>query len=273
MQATQALTDALQVIYREAVRSPWICLNALRDGATTDTMAHPSGHAAPVLVLGGFLSHPYYYAPFGRILGQHGYAVHYDDVFNAQPFKTHVVALGERVRRLADDAGAPVRVVGHSLGGLQAVALLLECPDAISHVIAVASPIVGGTPWRPLQRLAERVLGVHGNDTDMLRAGLEPYVGRVTTISSPHDLVAPPTVCTIAGATNVVLSTVPRRDQSLASHIGVIFMQTVVQIVLAGLARASHGAASSTSAGFVRTTETRRRSLLTATAAPIEASK
>ena len=35
----------------------------------------------------------------------------------------------------------------------------------------------------------------------------------------------------------MVLSTVPRRDESLESHIGVIFMQTVMQIVLAGLAR------------------------------------
>ena len=34
-----------------------------------------------------------------------------------------------------------------------------------------------------------------------------------------------------------MLSTVPRRDQALASHIGVIFMQTVVRIVLASLAR------------------------------------
>ena len=49
--------------------------------------------------------------------------------------------------------------------------------------------------------------------------------------------MAPPSVCTIEGATNVVLSTVPRRDESLASHIGVIFMQTVVRIVLAALAR------------------------------------
>jgi pimeloyl-ACP methyl ester carboxylesterase len=171
------------------------------------------------------------------ILGQQGYAVHYDEVFNAQPFKPHVTALGERVHRMADDAGGPVHVVGHSLGGLQAAALSIECPDAVSQVITVASPIVGGTPWRPLQRLAERVLGVRGSDTEMLRAGLEPYARRITTISSPQDLVAPPAVCTIEGATNVVLSTVPRRDESLASHIGVIFMQTVMQIVLAGLAR------------------------------------
>jgi pimeloyl-ACP methyl ester carboxylesterase len=240
MLAAQALTDALQVIYREATRSPWICLNALKDETVEDrpTTDHDG---SPVLILGGFLSHPYYYAPFGRILGQYGYGVHYDDVFNAQPFKPHVATLAERVRRLRDASGGPVRVVGHSLGGLQAAALLIECPDAISHVVTVASPIVGGTPWRPLQRLAERVLDVRGGDTEQLQDGLRPHARRVTTISSPQDLVAPPSVCTIPGATNVVLSTVPRHDESLASHIGVIFMKTVVRVVLAGLARPISG--------------------------------
>ena len=235
---TQALSDALQVIYREATRSPWICLNAFQEADARSLVPAGGDGTAPVLILGGFLSHPYYYAPFGRVLSQQGYVVHYDEVFNAQPFKPHVVTLGQRAQRLADAAGAPIRVVGHSLGGLQAAALLLECPDAIAQVVTVASPIVGGTPWRPLQRLAERVLDVSGADTDMLRAGLEPLVGRITTISSPQDLVAPPTVCTVRGATNVILTTVPRRDQVLASHIGVIFMQTVVRIVLASLARA-----------------------------------
>jgi pimeloyl-ACP methyl ester carboxylesterase len=234
---TQALSDALQVIYREATRSPWICLNALKDADTPPASPASGDGATPVLILGGFLSHPYYYAPFGRVLGQHGYVVHYDEVFNAQPFKPHVIALGERVQRLANEAGAPIRIVGHSLGGLHAAALLLECPEAIAQVVTVASPIVGGTPWRPLQRLAERVLDVRGSDTDMLRAGLAPLATRITTISSPQDLVAPPSVCTVRGASNVVLSTVPRRDEALASHIGVIFMQTVVRIVLASLAR------------------------------------
>lgn len=241
MTATQVLTDALQVIYREASRSPWICLNALKDPEPASHAGIAGEGASPVLVLGGFLSHPYYYAPFGRVLGQRGHAVYYDEVFNAQPFKSHVTVLGMRVRRIADDAGTPVRVVGHSLGGLQAAALLLECPDVVAQVITVASPIVGGTPWRPLQRLAERVLGVNGSDTQILRTALEPYASRITTISSPRDLVAPPAVCTIEGATNVVLSTVPRRDETLASHIGVIFMETVVQIVLAGLARPAGG--------------------------------
>jgi pimeloyl-ACP methyl ester carboxylesterase len=237
MAATQALADALQVIYREASRSPWVCLHALREPTMTSAAPRPVEGTPPVLILGGFLSHPYYYAPFGKLLTHQGYAVHYDAVFNAQPFRSHVSSLGDRARALADAAGAPIRVVGHSLGGLQAAALLLECPEAVGHVTMVASPIVGGTPWRPLQRLAERVLEVRGTDTELLRQHLEPYARRVTTISSPQDLVAPPSVCTIEGATNVILSTVPRRDEGLASHIGVIFMQTVVRIILAALAR------------------------------------
>ncbi len=237
MLATQALTSALQVIYREATRSPWICLNAFREANAAADRPTAENDASPVLILGGFLSHPYYYAPFGRVLGQQGYAVHYDDVFNAQPFKPHIIALGERVARLADQAGAPVRIVGHSLGGLQAAALLIDRPQVVSQVITVASPIIGGTPWRPLQRLAERVLDVRASETDILRDGLQPHATRITTISSPQDLVAPPGVCTVEGATNVVLSTVPRRDASLESHIGVIFMETVVRIVLAGLSR------------------------------------
>ena len=145
----------------------------------------PVDGAPPVLVLGGFLSHPYYYAPFGKLLGQQGYAVHYDDVFNAQPFRSHVTSLSDRARALAEAAGNPVRVVGHSLGGLQAAALLLECPDAVGQVITVASPIVGGTPWRPLQRLAERVLAVRG-------IGHRAAAHCTRALCSPrdHDLVA-----------------------------------------------------------------------------------
>lgn len=240
MAATQALANALQVIYREATKSPWVCLHALRDHTVTSEACRPVDGTPPVLVLGGFLSHPYYYAPFGRLLTQQGYAVHYDEVFNAQPFRAHVTALSTRARQLADEVGAPIRVVGHSLGGLQAAALLLECPEAVGQAILVASPIGGGTPWRPLQRLAERVLAVRGSDTDLLRHHLGAYARRVVTISSPQDLVAPPSVCTIAGATNVILSTIPRRDEGLASHIGVIFMQTVVRIILAVLARPVH---------------------------------
>jgi pimeloyl-ACP methyl ester carboxylesterase len=233
--ASHILSDSFRVICREAVRSPWI-LSALRSIPESDDAGGRCGSRDPVLVLGGLFSHPFYYAPLGRALEQRGYPVHFDDgTFNTRPFRPHVADLCRRVEAIADAAGSPLRIVGHSLGGLHAMALLADCPAAVGQVIAVASPVVGGTPWEPLERVAERILRIEASDSVELRARLAPFAERVTTVSAPQDLVAPPISCAIEGACNVVLSTIPRRDETLASHAGVIFMRTVVQVVLSAL--------------------------------------
>jgi pimeloyl-ACP methyl ester carboxylesterase len=225
----------LYPLYREASRSPWICWSALRGGDRRDDAAPATTPGRPVLVLGGFLSHPFYYTPLGRALERRGYAVHFDDAFNARAFRSHVETMRARVRAIADAAGTPIAIVGHSLGGLQACALLAEEPDHVAQVVSIAGPI-GGTPWQPLQRLAERVLEVARGDGAILARAVAPYVGRVTTISSPLDLIAPPDTCAITGARNVVLSTVPRADRDLASHVGVVYMRTALAVTYATLA-------------------------------------
>jgi pimeloyl-ACP methyl ester carboxylesterase len=232
----RSIRDSLRVICHEAARSPWICLRALHAQGDAELSAEAPGAGATVLVLGGFLSHPLYYAPLGRILGRRGHDVYFDDAFNAQPLGPHVAKLAERVDAIVDRAGAPLRIVGHSLGGIQAMAVLADRPWAVAQVIAVASPVAGGARWQPLQRFAERVLRVRTRDARALLQRLAPLVERITTISSPQDPIAPPAACTVAGATNVVLSTLPRPDRTLASHGGVIFMRTAVRIILSALA-------------------------------------
>jgi pimeloyl-ACP methyl ester carboxylesterase len=227
----------LYPLYREASRSPWICWSALRrrDDQPLDDAVRASVAARPVLVLGGFLSHPFYYTPLGRALTRRGYAVHFDDAFNARAFRSHVQTMRARVREIADAAGSAIAVVGHSLGGLHACALLAEEPDYVAQVVSIAGPI-GGTPWHPLQRLAERILEVEAGDGAVLARAVAPYADRITTISSPLDLIAPPDTCAIAGARNVVLSTVPRTDRDLASHVGVVYMRTALEVTYAALA-------------------------------------
>lgn len=241
--------SAVRLICREVARTPWIALSALRD--LPDVGSATATPKAPVLVLGGFLSHPAYYAPLGRMIARRGHAVHFDGAVNVQALRPHLAALGEQVAELADRAGASVRLVGHSLGGLQAMALLAERPDVVGDVVAVASPVAGGTPWRPLQRLAERVLGVGAADATTLREALAPHVGRITTVSVPGDLVAPPERCALSGARNVVLSTLPRPDRVLETHTGVIFMRSVLHVILAALERPVVGLTPA-SANFAR---------------------
>ena len=235
MASPLSVANSLYVLYREASRSPWI-VAALRDADAIEADSAPTPDTGdPVMVLGGFLSHPFYYAPLARVLRAAGFAVHFDAAVNARPFKPHMAELRARIERIAERSGRPLRIVGHSLGGIQALALLLDAPESIAQVVAVASPVVGGTPWRPLQRLVERILRVRAREMEGLHRGLTPYAGRVTTISSPHDMIAPPDTCGIDGAANMVLDEVPHPERALASHVGVVFMQTAMRAVVEAL--------------------------------------
>ena len=245
MATRDTLGRLLGPLLHEVRHSPSVCLSALAAhlgfGAIADvgvTEADLVGaDMSPVLVLGGFLSHPFHYAPFENMLARLGYEVHHDAALNCRRFRAHVDRLVARVDAICERAGKPVRIVGHSLGGLQAMAVLAERPDAVGQVVAVASPVAGGTPWAPLQQAAERILGVRARDTRVLRRMIEPYAARITTISTPHDPIAPPRVCAVAGAGNVVLSTVTSADRAVASHVGVIFMPSALRVIVRSLLR------------------------------------
>ena len=233
--SVRELRRSLALAYREALRTPSICWSALR-GFHDCVEPRYSATPEPVLVLGGFLSHPYYYTPIGRLLRGLGHTVHFDRVFNARAFTRHVAALAERVDEIATATGQPVRVIGHSLGGIHGMALLDTCPDLVAQVIAIGSPIEGGTPWTALQRLAERVLKIRSSEVQALRLRIPEWADRITTISATHDMIAPPHACRIAGATNHVITTVAAEDTAVASHGGLVFMRAALRLVLAALA-------------------------------------
>jgi pimeloyl-ACP methyl ester carboxylesterase len=229
------LRHSLAVAYREALRTPAICWSALRGFRDCVDPGYRASNE-PVLILGGFLSHPYYYTPLGRLLRSLGHTVHFDTTFNARAFRTHVAELAARVDAIADAAGAPVRILGHSLGGAHGIALLDVRPETVAHTIAIASPIHGGTPWRALQRLADRVLRISQQEALALRTRLPALASRITTVAATHDPIAPPAACAIEGATNHVLDTVAAEDRSVASHGGLVFMRACLRLVLASLA-------------------------------------
>lgn len=66
------------------------------------------------------------------------------------------------IEEATGEARAPVHLVGHSLGGLTALAVALDRPDLVASLVLVdCSPVPARLPWfvRPLSRLVEAGVG------------------------------------------------------------------------------------------------------------------
>lgn len=96
-----------------------------------------------------------------------------------------------QVRDMADRSGRPVALVGWSLGGVIARETARRAGAAVSHVITLGSPIVGGpafTPFTPSWPHERRLAWARR----FARAeAAQPLDCSVTTIFSRHDAVVP----------------------------------------------------------------------------------
>lgn len=102
----------------------------------------------------------------------------------------YVQLMTAEVRRDAEATGQRVRVVGWSLGGVIARETARRAPDAVSHVVTLGSPIVGG----PKYTLAASSYASNGWDLDRIAASVaqrnaEPMPVPVTALYSRQDSV------------------------------------------------------------------------------------
>ncbi|WP_018332461.1 esterase/lipase family protein [Actinomycetospora chiangmaiensis] len=95
----------------------------------------------PVVLLGGMCETGPCLEPMGRWLTRLGYDVH--------PFtlgaglgcaQRTVDSLTRRVRTIADEAGEPVRLVGHSRGGQFGRAVGAAAPESVAQLITIGTP-------------------------------------------------------------------------------------------------------------------------------------
>jgi pimeloyl-ACP methyl ester carboxylesterase len=98
--------------------------------------------------------------------------------------------VAELVDRDAAESGRPVRLVGWSLGGVIAREAARLRPDAVSHVVTMGSPIVGG----PVYTAAATSYAADGWDLDQVAATVaarnaEPMPVPVTALYSRDDTV------------------------------------------------------------------------------------
>lgn len=179
----------------------------------------------PVIIVPGFKATPKYYAPLLAFLK--------NNQINASAVDTgnKIFHLNNYLSQLSQSVDKLI-LIGHSLGGLQSLAVLDKFPK-ISRIITIGSPYSGGTPWKTLQIIIVSFIKV---DAKEFRASLPralnhvpSYVDKITTISSKRDVIAPPEHCFIPGAENIVFD---ENDEILNSHLGLPFFPPVQKLIL-----------------------------------------
>ena len=113
----------------------------------------PDGKGAAVLVIPAFLTTDSFTQPLRSFLGTCGFHAHgWQLGVNWGPTPGILRKLGKRLAQIHRDTGAPVNVIGISLGGLLARDLAHQAPDLIRHVVTIAAPVrlPTATPLEPL---------------------------------------------------------------------------------------------------------------------------
>ncbi len=129
----------------------------------------PRGAGEPVLIVPGFLAGDHVMVEMHRWLRRIGYAAHRSGiVWNTDCPDQTARELARRVESIHARSGTPVRVIGHSLGGMLAKSLVQLVPGSVDRIITM------GSPFRDLVRAHPAVVGLW----EQLKAGRSAVVGR-----------------------------------------------------------------------------------------------
>jgi pimeloyl-ACP methyl ester carboxylesterase len=133
----------------------------------------PKGDGHPVLALPGFLASDLSMAPMRRYLKELGYdAYAWNMGRNFGGVASKRGALRELLRRVHDETGRKVSLVGWSLGGVYARDLALQMPDMVHSVITLGSPFANDIRATNATRLYELVSGEGVDDIPGLREAI-----------------------------------------------------------------------------------------------------
>ena len=98
--------------------------------------------------------------------------------------------MAERVLARAELAGSPVTLVGWSLGGTIAREVARDVPRAVSHVVTLGSPIIGGPKYTAAAaRLASRGLNLDWIEQQVRQREERPVTVPITALVSPSDAI------------------------------------------------------------------------------------
>lgn len=148
----------------------------------------PRGDGHPILVLPGLIASDRSTWPLRRFLELLGYAAYpWEEGYNRGPQPGLQERLLTRIETLQREHGAPVSLIGWSLGGLMARTLAWNAPQLVRSVIALGSPLQADPDATNARRVFEWATGLDADDPGLRKLiGGHPPVP-VTSILSRLD--------------------------------------------------------------------------------------
>lgn len=196
-------------------RAPWEAMSLMAVSPWLSQLPPGDGH--PVLVLPGLGASDFSTKALRRFLDQQGYSAQpWEQGVNLGPRSGVLDGCRERIQSLsAQHGGAPVSLIGWSLGGIYAREMAKEMPKKVRCVITLGTPFTGHPKATNAWRFYQMVSGQHSQDDDLLAEVRKPPPVPTTSIYSKTDgIVAWP--CSINPARHAHTENI----EVHASHLG-----------------------------------------------------
>ena len=108
----------------------------------------PRGNGEPVMVVPGFATDDQWTARLRKFLESIGYGARgWGLGRNGGRVPRLIPEVIEQTERAAEESGAPIRLIGWSLGGYLVREVARERPELVERVITLGAPIVGGPTY------------------------------------------------------------------------------------------------------------------------------
>ena len=126
--------------------SAWVDFLSQLSGLASDPVCRgkgvPHGDGQPVLLIPGFTAGDWSLRPMARWLARVGYRPFLSGIdLNVGCPQRKVELVGWRLEQIVEETGAPVVIIGHSLGGVLGRAVGSLYPERVRRVIALGSPL------------------------------------------------------------------------------------------------------------------------------------
>ncbi len=201
-------------------------------------LREPRGDGSVVFVLPGFGADDRSTWPLRQFLGALGYdARGWSRGANRADVPDSIEAIGAHVQHTAEQLGAPVSLIGWSLGGYIAREIARDRPHVVRRVVTFGSPVIGGPKYTTIAPLAS----LQGWDLDEIEAMVEarkavPLRVPVTAIYSRRDRVVAWQACVDSEGGAPI-----EHVEVDSTHLGLGFSPTVYRLVARALSAEKRG--------------------------------